>query len=670
MEKTPLARRLGRHLFRVAVALALAEVRPLDAVEVRVVHPSLDQRIGYPAIIAPGDASPAFRLISPFGGTLAGGLFCTETDAALQPLAPRAVVAGEPLTIGLDGPLPPTGVYHVELRLSHNEVTAFRTAYSFAVLDPATLPADHSLIAHPAPGGRMRYIPDVRGNRVPDFSGVGCRSGTSLPEVPTVLRVEPQPGDATARLQAAIDQVSARAPDANVFRGALELAAGLYEIEGRLRIQQSGVVLRGAGAGPPRSFLLDPAQNLSLEAWRASLAGTTATVLVATGPAHRPLLNIAGDSGITVQADTATEIVDEYVPVGRRWFHVSDPAPFKVGDTIQLKRRGNPAWIAAIKMDRIPARPDGRRSTQWEPFSLHFQFTITAIDGDRITVDSGLVAAVEQRWGGGQIRRYDEGGRIRDVGVENLRAVSFWRADAHGKDDTRHADQFVVFHRLRDGWARRIVAEHFTPRVGGTFECGRESLGVTIAESSALAADRSFYGGTGYDESGRTYLETGVYVGRYGFHFSGQNGLVRDCYALNLRHAYVVCSRVAGPNVFYASVAERSLTHSEPHHRWAAGGLYDNVQEDSSIALMNRLNFGSGHGWAAANYAAWNTRGTLICEQPPTAQNWAIGHVGERAPGPFHALNLANHGQSFGYWESLGRHVEPVSLYTRQVAER
>ena len=85
---------------------------------------------------------------------------------------------------------------------------------------------------------------------------------------------------------------------------------------------------------------------------------------------------------------------------------------------------------------------------------------------------------------------------------------------------------------------------------------------------------------------------------------------------------------------------------------------------------MNRLNFGSGHGWAAANYAAWNTRGTLICEQPPTAQNWAIGHVGERAPGPFHALNLANHGQSFGYWESLGRHVEPVSLYTRQVAER
>jgi hypothetical protein len=82
------------------------------------------------------------------------------------------------------------------------------------------------------------------------------------------------------------------------------------------------------------------------------------------------------------------------------------------------------------------------------------------------------------------------------------------------------------------------------------------------------------------------------------------------------------------------------------------------------------LNFGTGQGWAGANYVAWNTKGTLICEQPPTAQNWAIGHVSNRGNGPFHSWNLSNYGLSYGYWEKRGQHVEPQSLYTQQIADR
>lgn len=76
--------------------------------------------------------------------------------------------------------------------------------------------------------------------------------------------------------------------------------------------------------------------------------------------------------------------------------------------------------------------------------------------------------------------RFSEGGRIRESGVEDLRAVSFWQIDGHGQDDTAHADPFVVFDRMHDGWARNIAAEHFTPNVQGMFRTGRQSLGITI----------------------------------------------------------------------------------------------------------------------------------------------------------------------------------------------
>lgn len=643
-------------------------VESVPAVEV--VHPAMDQRMGYPAIITPGGVLPSLEIQSPSAGTLEGGLYNDESGALLQSIPPRTLAADAIETVNLTGALPPEGVYRIDLRMVEEDGNAaFFDSYYFSVLDTAALPANFSQIAHPGPNGQMRYIPDVRGNRVPDFSGVGYLGGADIPDLPTVLTVTPEPGDATQRIQDAIDTVSALEPDADGFRGAVELAAGLYEIADTLHIEQSGVVLRGAGAGPLQSFTLNPGQNLTLEQWRDTMAGTTQTILVATGPTHRQLLTIAGTSGIAIEEATSTEILDAYVPVGRRWFHVANPEYFTVGDTIQLERRGNADWISEIKMDQIPPRPDGGTITQWTPLSLFFEYTIRSIDGNRITIDSGLVNAVEQRWGGGRIRRYSEGGRIRQSGVENLRAVSFWQPDANGKDHTAHADRFVLLTRMRDGWARNIAAEHFTLNVAGMFQTGAGSLAITIENSSALAAPTSFYSGTGYDSSGRTHQATGVYVGRYGFHFRGQKGLVRNCFAINHRHAFVLASRVAGPNVFSDCQADQSLTYSEPHHRWSVGGLYDNVQESDAIALMNRLRYGSGHGWAGANFVAWNTRGGLICEQPPTAQNWAIGHVGARQNGPFHSWNLDNYGWSHGYWESHNQHVVPKSLYSQQLAD-
>jgi len=147
---------------------------------------------------------------------------------------------------------------------------------------------------------------------------------------------------------------------------------------------------------------------------------------------------------------------------------------------------------------------------------------------------------------------------------------------------------------------------------------------------------------------------------RYPYLFGGELSLFRRCYSQGARHAFVVQSRVCGPNAFVDCVSEQDYGSSEPHHRWSVGGLYDNVT--SPIAIQDRQWMGSGHGWAGANYVAWNCRGTLVCQQPPTAQNWAIGHVGKKHGGSFKRPD--------GYWESLGRHVEPKSLYQKQLQDR
>jgi hypothetical protein len=113
---------------------------------------------------------------------------------------------------------------------------------------------------------RLEYRADAHGNRIVDFPYAGYRGGgVRLPNVPRALGLAAVKGDNTVRLQAAIDEVSSRAPDAHGFRGAVALEAGVYEVAGTVTIGAGGVVLRGAGSenggttirltGAPHRFL-------------------------------------------------------------------------------------------------------------------------------------------------------------------------------------------------------------------------------------------------------------------------------------------------------------------------------------------------------------------------------------------------------------------------------
>src|SRR5947207_5588367 len=73
-------------------------------------------------------------------------------------------------------------------------------------------------------GNHLVYSYDERKNRVPDFSYCGYKaSEESIPDVPVKVVVPVKNGDATLRIQSAINYVASLPADKNGFRGTVLL---------------------------------------------------------------------------------------------------------------------------------------------------------------------------------------------------------------------------------------------------------------------------------------------------------------------------------------------------------------------------------------------------------------------------------------------------------------
>jgi hypothetical protein len=493
------------------------------------------------------------------------------------------------------------------------------------VAKPSREPGRSSLVTRDA-SGRLRYTPyTAQGDVLPDFSHCGYEGGgVPLPEAPVKVTLTPQPsGDDTARIQAALDEVGRLPLGHDGVRGAVLLQRGVYRCGAPLQIRASGVVLRGESEA------------------------ADGTVLVATAREQQPLINVGARNGPREEPATLQEIVDPVAPVGASTFTVADAAKFAPGQTVFVIRRGNAAWISTLGMDQIRGRPGAEDSTrQWQPFDLRFDRVVTAVAGNRVTVDAPIACAIERRWGGGALVRYTDE-RIEHCGVESLRADSVYDAGKTAKQgsetayvDEDHATHVVSLGAVKNAWVRHVTSVHF---YHGPTDVTPRAKWVTIEDCSSLNPVSIITGGR-----------------RYPYDVNGQLTLVQRCYSDRGRHAFVFGSHVPGPNVFLECRSEHDYATSEPHHRWSVGGLYDNVE--AHIAIQDRQWMGSGHGWAGANYVVWNSRGELVCQQPPTAQNFAIGFVGRRGRDAFP--------RPAGWWESEGTPVEPRSLYRAQLAER
>jgi hypothetical protein len=512
---------------------------------------------------------------------------------------------------------------------------------------PGPIPPSSSSLVYTGANGHLVYTADKMGNQIPDFSAVGYRSGlVPIPgtmgtsPVPVKAVVAPASGDAGARIQAAINMVSKLPLDRNGFRGAVLLLPGEYDISDHIEIDASGVVLRGSGMGAGGTVLRATGTALRYPDGLVQIKGVVPSSVNLDGSAAPP--QVPG---------TEQGITDAYVPVGATSFHVASAAGFHVGDQVIVHRPSTAAWIHAIGEDAFGA-------ASWTPGSkdLDSDRVITAIRGNVITVDAPITNALETRFGAsltaggpvyaGSIYKYSFPGRINNVGVEDLSGIS----DFTSPTDEAHAWTFISTVAVQNAWVRDITATHFA---FSAVSVEKTSKWVTVEHAYNLAPISQITGGR-----------------RDSFFVGGQLTLVQDAHAQGGRHDFITDSIVPGPNVFFNDTATGSFDETGPHQRWSTGILFDNVTVHAdpsatskgagAINVRNRGldSSGSLQGWAGANVVIWNsTADSIEVDQPPTAQNWAIGAIAGKYSGN-------------GFFESNGRHVQPTSLYLAQLKDR
>lgn len=513
----------------------------------------------------------------------------------------------------------------VTLRIDPDDFARNEPYHDCASVDKIVIHTDpvttSSWVMPDAASGKLRYTPDPEGDIIPDFSGVGfSRGGTQLPDpdsIPARITLDPLPsGDDTDRIQAAIDYVESLPLDDRGYRGAVEFTTGTYRIATSISVNESGVVLRGMSCDP------------------------TGSILLGTGTGQRTLVQFNGPGVYSTVAGTEREIADTLVPVGAKSLSISSAAGYAVGDRIVVERTCNDQWITDIDMDRIPVG-DGD-TVQWtaDGYHLHFERYITDIVGNTIAVDEPICNAIEEEYGSGIVYKVTSS-RIQNVGIEFIRGQSEYAYDT----DEDHAWSFVSFYNAEHGWARNVISQYFG------YACvsiGSSAKNITVERSACLDAKSIVTGGR-----------------RYPFPIGGPLNLVRECYATEGRHDFVMHAKVPGPNAFVWGATRNSHSDSGPHHRWSVGVIYDNLLiRGNELNIQDRSHWGTGHGWSGASQAVWNTKATRMAVQnPPTSQNWAIGCITTKWAGQFAP-------KPDGYWDSLNQRVAPTSLYEAQLAER
>ncbi|PYK98444.1 MAG: hypothetical protein DME19_12525 [Verrucomicrobia bacterium] len=316
--------------------------------------------------------------------------------------------------------------------------------------------------------GRLVYDTDERGNRVPDFSRCGYAGGDkTIPDTPVRVVVAPASGDSAARIQKAIDVVAGLAPVTNGVRGAVLLLKGRHEVFGGLRLDASGVVLRG------------------------QRSGKDGTVLVAAGLDRRTLIRIVGRNDRTNHLGKSWEILDEYVPVGAMSFRVNNASGLKPGDAVTITRRSTQTWIDRLGMTEFGGG-QGDFRLRWKPGSrdLVWDRVITQIDADRVTVDAPIMTAIERAIGGGRVEVYSWPRRIGNVGLENVRLESVF--DTRNPKDENHSWMAITIENAQDAWVRQVTAEHFAGSMVAIYESGkRVSVEDCVSLAPIIGATRS-----------------------------------------------------------------------------------------------------------------------------------------------------------------------------------
>ena len=323
----------------------------------------------------------------------------------------------------------------------------------------------------------------------------------------------------------------------------------------------------------------------------------------------------------------SSRILTNFVPVGSNSLEIENAGNFKPGDLIMVLRTPNQAWIDILQMAQYGWTADSYR--------IGYERTVTAVNGNRISIDVPMVQSIETRFGGGEVYKISNSELISNCGIENMWISSSYAFD----EDENHGWIAVSMNYTENCWVKNVTAQYFGYGCVGLFGSNK-----TTVEECAMLDPKSITTGSR----------------KYSFYIDkGSFNLFQRCYTRGGRHDYVTGSRVAGPNVFLDCLAEQTNADIGPHHRYATGILFDNIK-GGETRVQNRKDMGSGHGWAGAQTMFWNIEAIdndIKVESPIGAMNWGIGCVAPYRNGD-------------GYWDNWGKHIQPRSLYLKQLEDR
>lgn len=458
--------------------------------------------------------------------------------------------------------------------------------------------------------GKLHYTADSLGNRIVDFSYAGYMAGKKeIPNADIKVIVPAKAGDATLRIQSAIDYVGSLPADKDGIRGAVLLEKGKHTILGSLFIKKSGIVIRGNGTVKDK------------------------TTLVGAGLSRETIIQIFGKNDL--KKENPVEVADEYVPVNALKFNVASVSNLKIGDRVQIQRPSTKEWIRLLKMEEFGGETGwlgwkpGQRDIIWDR-------TVTAISGNEITINAPLTTALDKKFGGGFVIKYGWPGRIGQVGIENLCIESTF--DSTNLKDEEHRWMGVTMENVENAWVRQV---HFKGLAGSAVALFETASKVTVEDCKSIMPISEIAGQR-----------------RNTFYTQGQLTLFQRCYAENGFHDFSTGFRAAGPNAFVQCESVQPFGFSGTADSWASGVLFDNVNVDGqALSFKNRGQDGQGAGWTAANSVMWQCSASRAENfSPPGAANFAFGIWGEFA--------------GDGFWENVNEHVKPRSLFVAQLSQR
>ena len=484
-------------------------------------------------------------------------------------------------------------------------------------------------------GDRLVYHADKDGFVLPDFSHAGYQGGEAeWPQMEVVRTISPVTGDNTAHVQAAIDAVGAL-PLIDGVRGALLLSAGEYEITGSLRVPYDGVVIRGEGMGK--------------------------TILRATGdtPHQRDVLVIGASARIwggSEKSNTRQTITDAIVPVGAMTITVENGNAYSVGRQIIICHPCSQKWLEAVNYGGVPypdpaapTDPDERWTVDMYPVTYHRY--ITAIDGNTLTLDAPVFYSLNKSLSPSYVYEPKMNGTVYNCGLEDLTIY----IESAGGEDENHAWNAVRFRSIENAWAQDCEFIGFG-QAGLVTEACRRSTFLRCRAIDPVAKT----------EGERKYC--------FNTYLHSQLNLFKECFAHGGRHNYISngTSGTSG-NVFLRCISDSALNVNEGHRAWTQGMLFDGHREQNmvrpfTLGLYNRVAKGTGHGWAAVHSVLWNcdvdaSYGTIGLQQPPTAQNYAIGCRANKITGK----PISDSDFPVGYVEGQNQDgLVPASLYEGQ----